>query len=115
VATRLLAKRNVAKNGKAIHVTAEELDRFAMEHALRYESNVEMFLHHPTLKVDYEDLLEERNAALNRAQRFLGVEPIALEASVQRQNPEPLSELIANYRELRRELDGSPLAAHLDS
>jgi hypothetical protein len=94
-----------------VHISVEELERFALEHAVRRETNTEMFRHHQTLYLDYEDILHDRDTVFARAQEFLGLEPVALVPSLQRQNPEPLSDLVSNYDLLKRELSDGPLAA----
>jgi hypothetical protein len=47
-------------------------------------------------------------------QIFAGVEPMPLSLELQRQNPEPLSELIANYDELRAAFAGTPWSAFFE-
>jgi hypothetical protein len=69
---------------------------------------------HPTLTVWYEEFLEDREATFDRVQRFLSIEPLPLTVTVQRQNPEPLSKLIANYGEVRAGLAGTPYASFLE-
>lgn len=69
---------------------------------------------HPTLTVWYEEFLDDRDATFDRVQRFLSVEPQHLTVTVQRQNPEPLSKLIANYAEVARGLAATPYATFLD-
>jgi LPS sulfotransferase NodH len=67
-----------------------------------------LFQGHPIHDLFYADLVEERDATLDSVQSFLGVEPERLTVTLQRQHPQPLSELVANYDELRREFRGTP-------
>lgn len=54
--------------------------------------------------VDYEDLMEHRDDTLRRIFRRLGVEEDVSPgpSRLQRQNPEPLEELVTNYEEMDR-------------
>jgi LPS sulfotransferase NodH len=115
VASRIANKRKVDRIGKSVHVSAEELERFSLEHAIRFEANAQTFSNHNVLNLDYEDILSDRDAVFARTQKFLGVEPVELEPSLRRQNPEPLRDLVANYDHLKRELRNSPLAYCFDS
>jgi len=73
-----------------------------------------LFQHHSIHELSYEDVVGDRDAVLGDVQSFLGVEPKHLTVTLQRQNPEPLSELIANYDEIRREFKGTPAEAFFD-
>jgi Sulfotransferase family len=114
VASRFAKKRQVEIAGKAVPISAQELEQFALEHAIRFETNAEAFRNHAVLDLDYEDILTDRDAVFARAQEFLGVEPVPLDPSLRRQNPEPLRDLVANYDDLKREMAGSPLVFCFD-
>ncbi len=60
------------------------------------------FVDCPVHEVWYEDLVASPGETLESLQRFLGVEPRLLTTGTKRINPEPLSELIANYDDVRR-------------
>jgi hypothetical protein len=74
----------------------------------------EMFENHPRLDVDYEDMLMSRDEVFASVQRFLGQQPVRLDVTTRRQNPEPLSQLIANYEELRAAFAGTQYAAFFE-
>jgi LPS sulfotransferase NodH len=74
----------------------------------------ELFAGHPMLGLHYEDLVADREAVFDNVQRFLGVEPRALTVTLERQNTEPLSALIANYGELASALRNTPWESFLD-
>lgn len=61
----------------------------------------QQFRHHPTLDIYYEDLVENRERELERVMAFLGVTPFKMRTHLTRQNPEPLKELVSNYRDLK--------------
>jgi LPS sulfotransferase NodH len=72
----------------------------------------QVFEGHPLLHVDYEEFEGYGNgdrAAIDRVLEFLGLPPGVLETEMQRQNPEPLSDLIDNYATLRSRFEGTPL------
>ena len=60
------------------------------------------FQHHDKIEVFYEDLTRHRAQELNRIQEFLGVDITPLSSGLVRQNPEPLSQLISNYSQLKK-------------
>jgi hypothetical protein len=64
--------------------------------------------------VYYEDIVDAKRDTLNAVQEFLGASPSRLVASTRRQNPEPLSQLIANYDELYDAFSGTEYASFLD-
>lgn len=68
------------------------------------------------MEVAYEDLLAEREATYTRVFTFLGVPaPEApLPEPLRKINPDSLPELIGNYDEVRRSLEGTPFSAFLE-
>jgi hypothetical protein len=57
----------------------------------------------PVIDIVYEDLLgASREKILQEVQTFLGVEALTLSATLTKQNPQPLSELVLNYEDLAR-------------
>jgi hypothetical protein len=79
--------------------------------ALEYDR---LFSRHPKIAVHYEDFLDDRKAAFDRIQDFLGVAPRPLRVTLQRQNPEPLRTLLANYHELYEAFKDTPARAYFD-
>lgn len=60
-----------------------------------------IFSGHAELRVLYDDLTEYRETATRTALKFLGVNYRKLFSDLEKQNPEPLSELVRNYGELK--------------
>lgn len=77
----------------------------------RYDS---YFDHHRKRTLWYEDLESRRDHVLREAQAFLGVEPQPLATALKKQNPQPLWDLLANYRELRDALKHTRYAHFLE-
>jgi LPS sulfotransferase NodH len=73
----------------------------------------ERFSDHPMLDVVYEDLVSTP-ATRESILTFLGVSPRSLRTTLQRQNPEPLAELIEGFDDLRREFDHTRWASLFD-
>lgn len=73
-----------------------------------------LFQAHPIHELFYEDLVGNREAVLREVQSFIAVERQRLTVTLQRQNPESLSELIVNYDEIRREFKGTQAEAFFD-
>ena len=69
-----------------------------------------LFDGHKMLMTSYEELVASPRAH-DDVQRFLGVEPQPLTVALRRQNPQPLSQLIANFDELKRAFSDTPYRA----
>jgi hypothetical protein len=93
---------------RALSLSAEECKAFFFKAHHQVEHFAGLFAGHPSVEVWYEDLLADRDAGFERVQSFLGVEPRRLSVTLSRQNPEPLSDLIENYEELRAAFVGTP-------
>jgi len=100
-------------------VEAKPRVRFTPEElTLAFEQNeawaaecAEGFRDHPMLDVVYEDLASGP-AAIDKVVAFLGVGPHSLTTTLRRQNPEPLSELIDGFDELRQAFEGTRWAPY---
>lgn len=86
------------------HECIRELERMEEERN-RFD---ELFQNHQRFYLSYEELLSEKDLTLNKLQRFLNVKPYTLFTLLKKQNPEPLSQLIINFSELEKALDGTP-------
>lgn len=67
-----------------------------------------------TLEVAYEDLTSSPEAQFRRITQALGVPIAEPRIALQRQNPEPLDELLANYRSLKHAFAGTSWATFFD-
>ncbi len=81
------------------------------EYVERYQR---LFADHDVLEVFYEDLVSNFDAETDRIQRFLGVARRRLRAATRKQARQPLTTMISNYAELKRQCEGTPLAVFLD-
>jgi len=64
----------------------------------------QLFQNHDILSISYESLVNYPTVALTKVQEFLQVKPHKLQSLLLRQNPEPLTELIENYNEIKQAL-----------
>lgn len=91
----------VGRTGKKVTLDIEELERvFTGTRAMEAEGD-RKFAGHPVLEVHYENLVSDTFPTYSRITGFLGVEDWRPRTDLVRQNPEPLSRLIANYEELK--------------
>jgi hypothetical protein len=97
-----------------VTLSSEECLTFFSTFEADHERYIQAFSGHDIWPLDYEDLVEDRNGALADVQDFLGVKSRRLAPTTQRQNPEPLRDLIANYDELYAALQNTPGAAYFD-
>ena len=72
------------------------------------------FADHDVLDVFYEELVSNTDVETDRIQRFLGVPPRQLLARTRKQVRQPLTTMIRNYDELKRQCEGTALAKFLD-
>lgn len=68
----------------------------------------ELLRNHQRLYLSYEELLSDKNRALKMVQQFLEVRPVSLFSLLRKQNPEPLSQLVVNFDELKDALKATP-------
>jgi len=114
-ARRWVQRRNLPMQSPArVTISVDELFESLVAMRMRIDNYDASFAEHPKMPVYYEDLVERREETLAAAQEFLGVEPRELTTTLQRQNPEPLRDLIENYDELRAAFAGTPEAALFD-
>lgn len=97
-----------------VTLSAQECREFFLRTAILIKQYDELFSEHRVHTLFYEDLLEDLRGTLDSAQEFLGASPRSLEIGTNRQNPEPLDTLIANYSELRTEFRGTPCEPFFD-
>jgi len=104
----------LARDKPRVHVAPEALKRYADDVDAYYADIAQRLGDQPYLELRYETL--GTLAAQNRAFAFLGVARVAgpIAARSVRQNPEPLTQLIANHAELTAALRGDRLAHALE-
>jgi LPS sulfotransferase NodH len=71
------------------------------------KSGDEYFADHPKISVFYEDLVASPASEFRTLTDFLGVEYCEPKTQYQKQNPQPLSELVENYDDLKRRFEGT--------
>jgi hypothetical protein len=103
-----------AASGKALMLSIDECQAFFAKAQHEVEHFTRLFTAHAALSICYEEMVDDRGGVFGQVQSFLGVQPARLTVTLARQNPEPLSELIANYEELYTAFRGKPEAAFFD-
>lgn len=83
----------------------------AFEKTRKAEDKYDRFFEkHQKVTVIYEDLVKDYSKHTKHIQEFLGVKHKALHPSTKKQNIQPLSKAISNYRELKEQFQDSPWA-----
>jgi LPS sulfotransferase NodH len=96
---------------KQVSMTADELTTgFERTRAWEREGD-HLFRDHPLLKMDYEDLVADPEGEFRAATSFLGVPYVAPRTVLERQNPEPLRDLLINHDELATAFAGTEWAS----
>ena len=111
---RWRASRQPPPEKQSLVITPDMCREFFFRAAHEEQHFAKLFTQHPICEVFYEDIIAKRDATLHDVQSFLAVRPKRLSVTLQRQNPEPLRELIANYDELYREYKDTPAEAFFD-
>ena len=94
-----------------VHISSQELFKYIIKIQRLSDRYDDLFRAHPLITLYYEDLADRPQAVFRRVQLFLDLNPRELEIALERQNPQPPSELIANYSELRDAFRDSEHAA----
>jgi hypothetical protein len=114
---RLFSRRKLGQAPAAarrVAITPDECYEHLVKTAIITASYEERFAKHERYDVFYEDMVDSFDKTLGCVQEFLGVTTEALTVSMRRQNPEPLSDLITNYEELRDAFKASDYAPMFD-
>ena len=98
----------------SIRLSIDECRDFFMRAKLTEQRHDELFAAHDRLDVDYEEMVDDFEAASRRLQDFLGVTHDLLTYTQQPLNTAPTHDMIANYDELREAFKDTPAAAYLD-
>jgi LPS sulfotransferase NodH len=99
-----------ARTEAGILLTPQECEQYFWEQVLTIDKfTKEIFVGHSMVELAYEDLVTDRDAAMQPVWGFLGVRHWSeAEVSLRKQNPEPLRTLISNYDELERHFSDTP-------
>jgi LPS sulfotransferase NodH len=91
---------------RAVEVRVDELLAYENHQKLAYETLEGFLAGLDFLKTTYETLMEDMDLEIRRVGEFLGVGKPDFSTSprLRHQNPEPLSQLISNFDQLRRDL-----------
>lgn len=100
----LLPRMETAKSRApaGVSISPEELYEYIIRMEITRAKFDDLFREHPTQTILYEDLQRDCQAVFDQTQAFLGVKPRPLAVALQKQNPQPLRELLANYDELHK-------------
>lgn len=101
---------------KQLKLTREEcINAFANYASIEKETDLILKQHKvPVHEIAYEALDSNPVDVMNGIQRFLGVNPQAVFSLLTKQNPEKISELILNYKELKNEFKGSEFESYFE-
>lgn len=83
--------------------------RFEQSRAWEREYEV-MFADHPLLDLCYEDVTADYTDEMKRVQTFLGLPLHGVAPATRKRPPQPLSQQIANYHDLKAQFAGTPWA-----
>ncbi|HEX7034356.1 MAG TPA: Stf0 family sulfotransferase [Pseudomonadales bacterium] len=99
---------------KAVHLSYDELVE-AFQKTREWEEHTDrLFSGHPRLEVVYEQMAQTPVPTFSRVAAFLGVQDHTPSTDLVKQNPEPLSQLILNYEELRTRFEGTPWEVYFE-
>jgi LPS sulfotransferase NodH len=99
---------------KAVSISFNDL-KAAFEQTERWEQTADLlFADHPCLNVFYEELVKSPPIAFGEVTGFLDVAEGVPMTRLRKQNPEPTSQLIVNYAELRDGFRGTKWQCYFD-
>ncbi len=105
---------SVGAGAKSVAISRTELEAtFRQTRAWEADGDLR-FANHRVLPVYYEDLVADTDATFSTVTDFLGVRFKRPWSGMQRQNPEPLRELLVGYDELRAGFQGTEWAKYFD-
>ena len=87
---------------RQIHFDKDELAQGLERLKASETAFANMFQSHHIIDISYEDLVDNPNGILHKVLDFLGLKPSMYKVTLKRQNPEPLSDLITNYHDLKQ-------------
>ncbi|MEW6650485.1 MAG: Stf0 family sulfotransferase [Chloroflexota bacterium] len=121
-----VSRENAQQTGKWVNTSGEkeEARSFHLDYQVcledfirtrQWEQEAEQFFkYHPVYEINYEDLVENTAGHIHEIQQFLGLPPHPVQARTYKQIQKPLSEIIANYAELKHEFAGSEWAVFFE-
>ena len=99
---------------RSVHVDVEimlaDLDRVSK----LIKETRSKFKNHKTIEVAYEDIIGRREETINRILSFLGVNQMRLQSRLKKINTEKLKDIVLNFEELKKSLEGTEYASMLD-
>ena len=88
-----------------IEIDWQKFVDYAVTERVRWKrSMMEMSMHSEVLFVSYEELIGNRNKAMNRIFQFLNVDMCHVEAASKKQNPLSLQEKIINFEQIEQKI-----------
>ncbi|MDX5347845.1 MAG: sulfotransferase [Hymenobacteraceae bacterium] len=107
-------QKQVAAQAKAVTLTKEECIAVFEKMTAEEVFFDRFFKNHSKINLTFEELTAQPNQVLQQVQEFIGVKPMQLVSLLQRQNPEPLQQLIINYDELKEQFRDSEWFRYFD-
>ncbi len=105
--TWMRTKREQSLEERRVSIDPDELV-LRMEECRRWnDGSRDLFPGKPWLDLAYEELVAEPERELKKVQEFLGLATPIPVSTLERQNPEPLRDLIRNYDEVRARIAGT--------
>lgn len=74
----------------------------------------EIFSGHEKLDISYEELEKDKDEVLNKIMEFLKLEPYSPSSTLKKQIKEPLSEIVLNYYQLKKQFSSTSWAGYFD-
>lgn len=88
-------------------------EQFEQTHNWQVEFDA-LFSSHPKITLIYEDIVADSDAEFKKVTEFLELPFVKPKIGLKRQNPEPLSDLIANYEELKSYFADTPWKVYFE-
>mgnify|MGYP001034688135 CR=1 FL=1 len=102
-----LGSEDLPKKSKRIELSVAEAERAFRATRLREAEGDKRFGKHALLDIYYEDLVSDTRGTFHKLTEFLNVPYVPPSTKLLKQNPEPLSELIVNYQDLKTAFMGT--------
>lgn len=100
-----------------VHIDSAEALDFMRSARRQYEHFEDVFAAHPRLQLVYEELISQQTIDSKVSDSicdFLGVQRTAMKSRLVKMNPNPLSQIVTNYRELSSEISRTEFADLLE-
>ena len=101
-------------NLSPIHMDYNECARKFKKISENEKKYDDYFEQNQKIDIFYKDLYGDQQSTMERVQSFLGLDPVPLRSNLEKIVTKPISEVIANYRELKDKFRGTPWASFFE-